>query len=555
MVGIFQMFGISFLFWVFVGVLRFVFETLHSLRETAHRYTILTMILSGLAGVSISISLFFVFFFTMGPVDPMVNEASFPTVALSMLIVWLGCVTLGSYLATRIYIARPYLVASIVGFGTVVVGITLLIIANIEFALSRSALQWQLIWIVVTILAAILGGHMAHALNALERERSSRRKAIAAESGVKPEEVAVVIAAHNEELSIGKTLQALMEVTKPENVYIGSDGSSDKTVEIARSFNVNVEDIHPNKGKALALTHVLEKNDILNRYKAVFFLDAEIRPSKQVFTHALPLFDDPDIVVIVNRAMSVWPKHYLPRWNLVFTAYRIRLWRVLQFCIRYGQTWKYTNASPIIPGGSSIYRTSALKHIQIHVPGLIIEDFNMTFNVHHQRLGKIGYSPSSYVWDQEPYSLRDYIKQVRRWYLGFFQTVRHHGVWPSWFFFSMAFFTLELIVGSVLFILAPFFMLELLLSGRTEINMMLGFSASSITIFGLVISLFVIDFIVTIIVAMIEKKPLLLVYWITFFPLRYVEAVVFLYTLVIGLFIKPKTDGRWISPKRMAQPL
>ncbi len=547
------MFGLSFLFWVTIGLLRFVFETLRAMRDAQHGYTVVNMLVAAFGGVGISISLFLLFVFGFGPFDILLDEAAFPSFALAILIIWLGCVTLGSYLATRIYIGRPYLVASIVAIGIIITGVGLLILAGIEFMVARDALLWEAIWVAVTVIAALLGAHVSRALNALERERDVVRKTVAESARVSVNDVAIVIAAYNEEDSIGETIKAVLKITKPEHVYVGSDGSKDDTVAVVKKTPVHLDDIQPNAGKAKALTYVIRENKLLERYKAVMFLDAEIRPAEYVLKNSLPLFDDPGVAVIVNRAISVWPKHFIPQWHLLFTAYRVRLWRVLQFCIRYGQTWRYFNASPIIPGGSSIYRTSALKQIKIDVPGLIIEDFNMTFSVHHQKLGRIAYNPNSHVFDQEPFSLKDYMKQVKRWYLGFWQTVRHHGIWPSWFFFSMAFFTIELLIGSVLFVLLPFFVLELVLSGQDSLVMSYGLLGTPVSLFGIIVSVFVIDYIVTIIVAMIEKKPLLLIYWIGFFPLRYIEACIFLYTMIVGLFVKPKADGRWVSPKRMSK--
>lgn len=552
MAGIFQLFGVSFLFWVFIGIIRFVFETLHALRDAPHRLGLLNMLLASFAGIAVSISLFFIFFFGFGPVEGMMNESTFPTFALSILIVWLACVTIGSYLSTRIYIQNPYTVAVIVGVGTVSAGTALLFVAEIGFALTREALQWEAIWMSITIGAALLGGHMANAFNALEREQKERRKKAARGARITPDEVAIVIAAHNEELTIGATIESLMQFAKKENIYVGSDGSKDKTVDVVRHIGANVVDIQPNGGKAKALTRILAEFNIIEKYKAVFFVDADLKADAHFYAVALPQFDDPDVVAIVGHAKSLWPRHYIPQWRYFFTAYRIRLWRVLQFCLRYGQTWKYTNVSPIVPGGGSIYRSSALKHIRIHVPGMIIEDFNMTFNIHHQKLGKIAFNPGSYVWDQEPFSMRDYVKQITRWYTGFFQTIRHHGFWPSWFCLTLFLFTLELLFGSVFFLLTPFFLLELFLSGQTQIYPGFGYIGTPITLLGVIVTIIVIDYFITIVVALIERKPLLIVYGLFFFILRYIEAAVFLYAMFKGLLAKQNFDGKWVSPKRIS---
>ena len=70
--------------------------------------------------------------------------------------------------------------------------------------------------------------------------------------------------------------------------------------------------------------------------------------------------------------------------------------------------------------------------------------------MHKKKLGKIAYKPSIIGWDQHPDSLADYWKQVRRWNIGFFQTIRANGVWPSFFWVALGVFSLEVVLNSVM---------------------------------------------------------------------------------------------------------
>lgn len=511
------------------------------------------MLLASLAGVALSTSSFFLVFIGFGFEESIRLETSAPALLVATVVMWAACVSVGSYIAARIYIHEPYLVSFAVGLGTIAAATTILLYSpQSGIALIPNDVRLLGFLLVGSVGLAILGGHVARSMNALERERDKTRRYATRDARIAPHEVAILIAAHNEEVTIGTTVESVLQFVDPKNVYVGSDGSSDKTVDVVRSLGVHADDIQPNRGKAGAIVYTLEKNKLLDRYKAVFLMDADLKVNKDFFTYALPQFDDPKVVAVIGHAVSLWPKHFVPQWHLFFTAYRIRLWRVLQFCVRYGQTWKYTNVSPIVPGGGSIYRSEALRKIDILVPGLIIEDFNMTFDIHHKKLGLIAFDPRAYVMNQEPWSLNDYVKQIYRWYLGFFQTLRHHGLWPSWFLFSTLFFTIELLFSSILFALLPFMLLELLF-GPLEI-LMLGFPffGLTITLAGVILTVFIFDYITTIIVALIERKPMLLVYGPGFFFLRYVETWVFLYALVMGLFRKANTEGKWKSPKRIA---
>jgi biofilm PGA synthesis N-glycosyltransferase PgaC len=552
MVGFFQLFGLSFIFWVIIGCLRFIFETLHTLRELPQTLSRTNLLAASVAGVGLSTSLFFLIYIGFGFEHGM-RFASTPALLLSTLVIWFSCIGLGAFIAARIYVHEPYMLSFAVALGTSAATFTALLYSpstGIGLIPEDPGLDAALL--AATIGIGLFGGHIARSLNALEREREAARREATKHARVAPEDIAIVIAAHNEEVTIGTTVESVLKFTDAKNVFVGSDGSSDKTVDVVRSLGAHADDIQPNRGKAGAIVYVLEKNKILDRYKAVFLMDADLKVNKDFYKYALPQLDDPEVVAVIGHAVSLWPKHYLPYWHLFFTAYRIRLWRVLQFCLRYGQTWKYTNVSPIVPGGGSIYRSDALKKIDIVAPGLIIEDFNMTFDIHHKKLGRISFDPRAYVTNQEPWSLRDYIKQIYRWYLGYFQTFRRHGIWPSWFFFSTAFFTLELLITSFLFAILPFLVIELLLGPRDILTIGASFLGMNFTIAGVITTVLLLDYVVTIIVAAIERKPMLLIYGPGFFFLRYIETWVFLYALGIGLFTTPKARGSWKSPKRVA---
>jgi len=532
-----------------MSFLRFVFDTLGAFRISSSTRTRLGFFMASIGGVGISICLFLLLLFEFGLEHIFYDGNGIEReAALAALFIWLMCVAVGGYVAARLYTHELPVLASSVAVGSIAACITLAVLV-----LGSQAFEGELPLLFIgasvgTVLATLFGVYIAYALNTRERVRYEAQRTRAEGARIQPHEVAVVIAAHNEELTIGATIQSLLALTTPEHIYIGSDGSTDKTVEVVHSFECHADDIQPNRGKAGALSYVLDHNDILSKYKAVFFLDADITVDKTFYRYTLPYFDDPRVAAASGYFEAVWPAHFIPRWELLITAYRIRLWRVLQFFVRYGQTWRRMNMSPIVPGGASIYRTSALRNITIHVPGLVIEDFNMTFELHHKKLGRIVFEPRARVYDQEPYSVRDFVKQIKRWYLGYFQTMRHHGVWPSFFCLSTYFFTAELLISSVLFVLIPVLLLELMLGNRDVLVLDFYVWGYSVTLLSIFIAAVVIDFVITIGVALVERKPLLLLYGIGFFPLRYVESAVFL--AMLPLAFVGRSDGRWESPKR-----
>jgi cellulose synthase/poly-beta-1,6-N-acetylglucosamine synthase-like glycosyltransferase len=369
---------------------------------------------------------------------------------------------------------------------------------------------------------------------------------------INEEEVAAVIPAHNEELTIAKTINSLKAIMPTERIYVASDGSTDRTVAIVRRLGAQAVDIQPSRGKAGAITYILKHFNLLDKYKAILIVDADSEVDKNYFKYALPFFRDPKTAAVAVHAQSKWQPHTWPRWSMFFAAYRVRLYRVIQTALRYGQTWKYTNVNFIIPGFSSIYRTSVLKRIEIDAPGLIIEDYNMTFEVRHKKLGLVAYSPRACSQSQDPVKLKDYIKQIKRWNLGFWQTVRRHGLWPSFFWAANGFFLAEIFLYGALMLALPLMIFAFYLSGGP---LALPFTLpilhiSRLTLLDLLVGIFLIDYFITVLVAIYEKKPLLLYYGFGFILLRYIDAFMFFYTLPLAF--TTKSDGRWTSPKREA---
>ena len=66
------------------------------------------------------------------------------------------------------------------------------------------------------------------------------------------ERVVVMVPAYNEELTIAKTLKAILTIVPARDVFVINDGSKDKTNKIASKYISHVLTIK-NSGKAHAL--------------------------------------------------------------------------------------------------------------------------------------------------------------------------------------------------------------------------------------------------------------------------------------------------------------
>lgn len=374
---------------------------------------------------------------------------------------------------------------------------------------------------------------------------------IGGRSAIGISDVAVVIPAHNEEIALPKCIKALTAVIPARQIYVASDGSRDRTVAIARAYGCRALDIQPNAGKAKAIDKAIRNYRLCDRYKTVLIQDADSEIDQHYFEHALPLFNDPKVVVVAGHVLSRWRDQRRLGMDMLYAAYRTRLYRILQTAFQYGQSWKWTNVSYIAPGFASIYRTSALRQIDITAPGLVIEDFNMTFEVQHKRLGRVAYSPKARCWSEDPFNLTDYRKQVQRWYLGFWQTVWRHGFWPSRFWLSLGGLLAELLVISIVALSLPFAAVLYLMTGLEMPAVSLGeLAMRPVSPLGLLVLFLAVDYTLTIAVAIIECRPSLLIYGVAFPIIRLLDAALFLRALFKSF--SAKSDGRWISPERYA---
>lgn len=379
------------------------------------------------------------------------------------------------------------------------------------------------------------------------------RKAVGASHSIGVADVAVVIPAHNEEIALPKCIAALKAIIPARQIHVASDGSKDATVAIARSLGCEALDIRPNGGKAKAIDRAIKHYHLCQRFKAVLIQDADSEIDPHYFDHALPLFDDPDVCVVAGHVLSRWRDQRLPTLDMLFAAYRTRLYRILQTAFQYGQSWKWTSVSYIAPGFASIYRTEALIQIDITAPGLVIEDFNMTFEVQHKRLGRVAYTPRARCSSEDPFNLSDYRKQVQRWYLGFWQTVRRHGFWPSRFWLALGGLLAELLVISIFALALPLAVLVNLTTGLEVPALSIGQMAirpvSPLTLLALFLA---VDYTLTLVVAIIERRPSLMLYGLAFPAIRLLDAALFLRALAKSF--SAKSDGRWVSPARYAAP-
>jgi cellulose synthase/poly-beta-1,6-N-acetylglucosamine synthase-like glycosyltransferase len=181
----------------------------------------------------------------------------------------------------------------------------------------------------------------------------------------------------------------------------------------------------------------------------------------------------------------------------------------------------------------------------------------MTFEVHKKKLGKIIMDPKVYGNTQDPDNVHDYYKQVRRWHLGLWQTLRRHGFWASLFSVALAVYMAEVLLSTISLLLLPvalIFVGVVWLVGVQHVAPVLGHIYVSLTgPYNIVKGaglLLVIDYTVSLLIGLIFKRPQYIWYGLGFMFMKYIDAWTFLAALPRAFL--ERSTGAWTSPARRA---
>ena len=122
--------------------------------------------------------------------------------------------------------------------------------------------------------------------------------------------ISVVVAAYNEEKTIGRCLDSLLAQTAPRNSYeiiVADDGSTDKTKQVAESCGVRVI-TQPNRGPSAARNLGAQQA----RGEVVLFIDADSIPDARCVEVMAAAFADPQLAGASGekktRQMNLWAR-------------------------------------------------------------------------------------------------------------------------------------------------------------------------------------------------------------------------------------------------------
>lgn len=225
---------------------------------------------------------------------------------------------------------------------------------------------------------------------------------------------AMIVAAHNEEIVIGKLLESMQEQNYPKelyDIYVIADNCTDKTAELSKAYGVTVCERHNEKerGKGYALDWMFKiLKDKETKYDAVTIFDADNIVHK-------------DFLLEINSKMQegynvvqgyIDSKNPTDSW--IAASYSIAFWsqnRLFQL------SRNNLGLSNQIGGTGFAISTETLDKLGWGV-SCLTEDLEFTCKLILNG-EKVGWAHDAKIYDEKPLELKQSWVQRRRWMQGF----------------------------------------------------------------------------------------------------------------------------------------
>ena len=271
-------------------------------------------------------------------------------------------------------------------------------------------------------------------------------------------DIAVVIAAYNEENVIEKKIQSVLATSYPLDklvIYVGSDASTDRTNEIVANFgaqypNVQLKIFQGRTGKAGIINSIIEqcKEELLILTDAnVFFTPSTIpnlvrhfseKETHQVCANILKISDR-------NENIQALEKGYLLVEN--------------QIKLRESASWGFVMGAE---GGCYAIRRQAYTPIP---PNFFMDDFFVTMSVIKNK-GRVIFDAEAICYEDLPTESAEEFKRKIRISIGNFQNLVAFKklLWPFWSAIAYSFISHKILRWLTPFFLILLFLVSFLLS-------------------------------------------------------------------------------------------
>jgi cellulose synthase/poly-beta-1,6-N-acetylglucosamine synthase-like glycosyltransferase len=257
---------------------------------------------------------------------------------------------------------------------------------------------------------------------------------------------AMIVAAHDEEIVIGKLIESMKKQDYPKelfDIYVIADNCTDKTAEIARSYDVTVceRKIDDKRGKGYALEWMFDKLFKMDKsYDSVAIFDADN------LVHS-------DFLKEINSKMNQGYKvvqGYIdsknPDDSWIATSYSIAFWSQNRLFQLARNNVGFSNQ---IGGTGFAIATETLKTLGWGATCLT-EDLEFTCKLVLNG-EKVGWAHDARIYDEKPLELKQSWVQRRRWMQGFtdvasrycLRLLKKSIVERKWYVFDTALYVLQ----------------------------------------------------------------------------------------------------------------
>jgi cellulose synthase/poly-beta-1,6-N-acetylglucosamine synthase-like glycosyltransferase len=229
--------------------------------------------------------------------------------------------------------------------------------------------------------------------------------------------VSAMIPARNEAMVIEKTVRALLAMDYPKDkfeVIVISDHSNDGTTEIVERLGKEDARVRclswPARERGSGKPRALNEGLKLCRFPVIAIYDGDNNPRPESLRIlASAMVKNPNLTAVLGKFRCInKSKNILTRMVSIETL-------SFQWMIQAGRYWFSKFA--ILPGTNYIIRKSALEAVNGWDEKAITEDSELSVRL--QMMGyEVQFVPTSVTWEQEPETLKVWIKQRTRWVRG-----------------------------------------------------------------------------------------------------------------------------------------
>lgn len=229
--------------------------------------------------------------------------------------------------------------------------------------------------------------------------------------------ISIMVPAHNEERVIASTIDRLSKLDYPSDrleILVINDGSHDATQTIVEDYIkkdsrvslINLAKGQTGHGKAHALNQGLEHC----KYEIIAIYDADNRPESDSLRKLVPhLLTDEKCAAVIGKFRTLnRNRNGLTRLINIETLAFQWILQAGRFCL---------SRIAILPGTNYIIKRSVLQQCGGWDEKAITEDSELSVRI-YQKGFYIKFIPLSVTWEQEPETLKVWIRQRTRWVRG-----------------------------------------------------------------------------------------------------------------------------------------